>query len=603
MNWTFKLTFVIWLCSFLLSCGAVKTSSVASSISSRTWTVNQESPAEREYCSSPQTYSSLYTVSGKAEYQYREISIELGERGLKDVAETPRPIRNAQIEVVDALGNILQCAETDGAGFFTVEVPRNEKALTLNLYSRSNNNFNRASVFRAPETNELYKLQYFFTANSNKSNVSLLALADKDLRGGAFNILDQIHNAMDRLKELLIAPVGRAPETIPKVDIYWEEGFNPGVYIGTDSGLSFFSKPQRKLFILGGQNGDVDFADTDHFDNSIILHEYFHFLETAISVSHSPGGPHSGNEVLDPRLAWSEGAAQFFQALVTGIPTVFDTRGNSDGDTGFYVKYSIEEAVTDIPVEDGEGEFREFAVARLLWDIFDNEDNEEAPENFDTVINRFPLFWQAFTNPSSAASFNNEAAHFASTGLALEIIDALSPMDASWGSLLYESKFAFPYRSIFITAPGSNELNWNKITHLTRYAQTIEQCAGTDSFKMVTGPRQYLVSGVLKDNQPVANVDHYKLTVPNGPNQIINLAMGANTATNLNGSLQMYVLPNGYTNLEASTYTGPFTSGTNVSLEPGTYLIMIVIETRASSSNSDPAESNYFFSGYCKGGF
>lgn len=596
--------FTIWLCSGLLSCGAIKSSSIASNISGRNWTVNDESPPERDYCNSPQFYSSSYTVSGLAQYQYREISIELGERGLKEIAETPRPIRHAQLEVVDALGNIIQCGETDGQGNFSIEVPRNEKALTLSLYSRSNNNFNRASVFKAPETNELYRLQYFFTANSDKPGVEFLALADKDLKGGAFNILDQIHNAMDKLKELLISPAGRSPETIPKVDIYWEEGFNPGVYIGTDSGISFFSKPQRKLFILGGLNGDVDFADTDHFDNSIILHEYFHFLESAISVSHSPGGLHSGNELLDPRLAWSEGAAQFFQALVTGFPTVFDTRGNSDGDTGFYVKYSIEEAVTDLPVENGEGEFREFAVARLLWDIFDNEDGEAAPENFDTVENRFPLFWSAFTNPAGLASFNNEAAHFASAGLALEIMNALSPMNNSWRTLIHASKFAFPYNSTFVNSTGAP---WNSITHLNRYAQTIESCAlGSNStnLKTVIGPRRYLPSNVLNQNHPVSNVDHYRLTVPEGSgNQTISLRMAPDTANNANGSLQMYVLPNGYTNLDPESYTGPFASGTNVSLEPGTYLIMAVIETEPTSNTSEPATSNYFFNGYCKGGF
>jgi len=589
-----------------ISCGAVKTSPTAQNIASRNWTINQESPRERRYCNNPTFYEENHNVFGRALYQYREISIELGERGLKEIAEDPKPIRHAQIEIVDALGNILQCGETDGDGYFLLKVPRNEKALTLNLYSRSDNNFNRASVFKAPETNELYKLQHFFTANQDHDDIELLARADKDLMGGAFNILDQIHNAMDKLKAVLINSSGRAPETIPKVDIYWEKGFNPGVYIGNDSGLSFFSKPQQKLFILGGLNGDVDFADTDHFDNSIILHEYFHFLESTISRSDSPGGPHSGDELLDPRLAWSEGAAQFFQALVTGIPTVFDTRGNPDGDTGFYVKYSIEEAVTDIPVENGEGEFREFAVARLLWDIFDNEDGEAAPENFDTVVNRFPLFWEAFTNSPSLASFNNSSSRFASAGLALEIMNALSTMGTEWGSLLYASKFAFPYRSNFVLNPGANDPLWNSNTHLTRYAQTIEPCSmgsPSDNFKMVTGPREYQPSNVLNENHPVANVDHFRVTVPDGSDFSLGLRMGADTPTNFNGSLQMYVLPDGYTNLAPESYSGPFLSGNNVLLPSGTYLLMVVIETRASSTDSNPAEANYYFDGYCKGGF
>lgn len=583
--------FYFFIILILSNCGSEKSGSVSSSLVNRTWTENMVSPAEREYCNTPIDYSLFYTISGKAEYQYREVNIELNQRGLNEIAATPRPIRHAQLEVVDARGRILQCGETDGSGAFLINVPRNEKALTLNIYSRSNNFFAKASVFRAPETNELYKLQHFFTANGDKDNISLLALGNQDLLGGAFNILDQIHNAIDKLRALLPTPIGVAPELIPKVDIYWEKGFNPGVYVGVDSGLSFFSKPQRKLFILGGLNGDVDFADTDHFDNSIILHEYFHFLEAAVSRSDSPGGAHSGNELLDPRLAWSEGAAQFFQAIVTGVPAVFDTRGNSDGDTGFALKYSIEEAVIDIPEEDGEGEFREFAVARLLWDIDDNEDGEEAPESFDTVVNSFPRFWRAFTGSSAEFSFNNAKSAFGSAGLLLEAINATSNI-SSWDALLTESNFIKPY----VPVATSN---------LTRYGHFIEPCGTAgDPFRFVVGPTFFTPSPVITQNQPVTNMDHYTVIVPDGTNQNISFSMiDDGNANTQDGSLQMYVLQDGYVDFD-NIIAGPRVAGANVTLGPGTYLILMLIETLPSTSvaNTLP-ESRYRFNNYCSGGF
>lgn len=94
-----------------------------------------------------------------------------------------------------------------------------------------------------------------------------------------------------------------------------------------DSPLSFYKPGERKLFILGGSNGNVDTADTDHFDNSIILHEYGHFLEDVYGKTDSPGGYHNGSSIIDPRLAWSEGFTNSFQGAALGKNFYLDTAG------------------------------------------------------------------------------------------------------------------------------------------------------------------------------------------------------------------------------------------------------------------------------------
>ncbi len=592
----------------LLGCGSKKYSSTANNILERTWTQGQDSPPEKDYCSTATTHTSSYTISGTASFEYRPVGTELGNEGLLDIATEPKPIRHAQYDVTDASGTILQCGETDGLGNFSFTVSQNQKALSLNIYARSDNNFNRASVFIAPETNELHKLQHFFTANKNQSNILLVAEANKSLIGGAFNILDQIHQSFDALKLNTQNGQGIDPVNIPKVSIYWEKGFNPGVYVGKDSGLSFFSRQKLKLFILGGLNGDTDFADTDHFDNSIILHEYFHFLESTISRSSSPGGEHNGNQILDPRLAWSEGAAQFYQAFVTGIPSVLDTRGNVDGSTGFYLKISVENKNTDIPIEPGEGEFREFAVARMLWDIHDTEVGEAAPEDFDRVSGYFRDFWRAFSGSGTSADFKHDRSSFASSGLLLEIIDFLLPAidkistDVDWSDLLSND-------FINHAEAGPPEKKFR-----AEYAQSIVTGV-TQDFKFVGNP-YFVPSTNLLNNHPSYSMDYYSLQVlPGGLSISVSSTTSGLAAKDLGGgffgapgtagTVQMYVLEENYSSLE-DYIIGPVNEGALVALNPGRYLILVVISQTPGApvpATGAPMDITYNFPGFSFGGF
>ncbi len=581
---------------FLLGCNSKKHSTIAKNIINRTWTETQVSPLEKIYCKDTITYTSSYLISGQATYEYRPIGTEPDNEGLLDIAEDTRPIRHAQYEVVDTSGRILQCGETNSSGNFSFNVPKSGKALSLNIYARSNNSFNRASVFIAPETNELHKIQHFFTANGNQSNINLVAEGDRTVVGGAFNILDQIHNSFDVLKTSVVPEQGIDPLNIPKVDIYWEKGFNPGVYTGTSSGTSFLSKPQMKIFILGGLNGDVDFTDTDHFDNSIILHEYFHFLESSISVSHTPGGSHNGNEILDPRLAWSEGAGQFYQAFITNIPAVLDTRGNSDGSTGFYIKRSIEnEGLYDVPVYPGEGEFREFAVARLLWDIHDTENEETAPEEFDNISGYFPNFWQAFSNKGSQADFNHEKSNLASIGLLLEIIDFLTPIrdNSHWNTLLTHSR---------MTQPMDTPVN----TFRAQYGQGLGSGVTTSfSFK---GPYEYRVNPSLPNNHPLLSIDYYALRVAPLTTETISVtSTTTGHVTGKEGHVQLYIFKSTYQNLNDYIH-GPINENVDVDLHGGlngaTYMIAVVISTLPEQNPSSTTISiDYEFPNFTKESF
>jgi len=586
-----------------VACGAETNSPFAENLSSRDWTVNDLSPTERTYCTTSFTYSSeTITVSGQAGFQYRDTILTPGEEGLGDVADSARAIRHAQYEVVNAAGQILQCGETDENGSFSFVVPLQERTLTLKIFSRSNNLFNRVSVFKAPETNELYSLDYSFFASEDKLNVSISAEAKNTVLGGAFFILDQIHIVFDRLKVLLATPLpgSRDIDAIPKAEIYWEAGFDPSLYTAGTPG-SFLSPEQNKIFILGGDNGNVNFNDTDHFDPSVIMHEYFHFLENSVGSNSSPGGSHNGNEVLDPRLAWSEGAAQFFQAAILNRPSVIDTRGNTDGVTGLLVKYGLENDINDRPSITGEGDYREFAVARFLWDLFDDESApgggaEDAPEDsFDKLSDHFPEFWQVLTNTGLAVGTNSDDAAFISMGLILEAMEAngvipandeLSDVDAfdtTWKLLLNNERLTYDELDSNNSFRGSYGI-------ATNYLNTT-----TDTF-ILPAPFSAPASELVFTN-PIRNINFHTIIIGGDPDDSSNNRVLSLTRTNGNGTLEFYVFKEGYAGLDKPSSSGD--EGVSVTLPPGTYLVAVVIKSITSNQNN----FEYNFNGFGLGGF
>ncbi len=373
--------------------------------------------AEASYCGSAIAQSgSTVTITGSAGYYYRTP----GPSGLSNVSASTKPIRFAEIHVVDASNNIKQCAETDGSGNFSFTVSQSSSTLSIQIISRANNSTYKVSVLNDPTNNQYYKITKSFVASSSQAVGAITAPATGTLEGGAFNILDKILDA-----NLFLSTTtngcgfsgtygGNAFSCIPytpdhKVQVYWKPGFNPNVYVGgpADETLSFYDPEEDKLYICGGVAGDVDNSDTDHFDSSIIIHEYGHFIEAHYSKSDSPGGPHSGTKALDPRLTLSEGFANFFQAAVQSLnsdPRYIDTIGNPSGSASvaFYVpmEYKCSNNTNncagspspfDAAVDTGEGNFREFAISRTLYDIADTNN-----EDVDNVSGGFAEIWTAF---------------------------------------------------------------------------------------------------------------------------------------------------------------------------------------------------------------
>lgn len=388
---------------------------------------------EPTFCSTTQSYSPSYTMSGTAIYQKRPIT----SNGLANSTNN-MPIRKAEMKIVDSSGNTVQCAETSDTGTFSFTVPQSGATYTIKVLSRANHTNNKASVLKDPDTNVPHEISTTVVASSNQPGITITAPAASagSLTAGAFNILDQIYTA----NLFLVNNSGGAFSVTTKVQAYWDKGVNPVTYFGgdPDEGVSFYVPGTDKLYILGGINGDVTVMDTDHFDDSVIIHEFGHFVEDNYAITDSPGGAHYGTYAVDPRLAWSEAFATFLATQALVDPVYKDTKGiyTGPGTGGFGFYYDVEDnldapsggSAKDMPTAGalGEGNFRELAVLRFLWHAIDN-----------TAFS-FSEFWDIFTNEFLSTDpfremslyLKQQAAH-GSTNLSSMYADNDKEMDAT----------------------------------------------------------------------------------------------------------------------------------------------------------------------------
>ena len=136
------------------------------------------------------------------------------------------------------------------------------------------------------------------------------------------------------------------------------------------------------IYVLGAASND-----TDEFDQSVVAHEYLHYLEDAISRSDTVGGSHSLDERLDMRVAFSEGFANAFSAMVLDNPVYRDSFGTAQA-SDFH--FNIESRSTTAP-----GWYNETSVHRVAWDLFDTVNDDALSIGFGPM---YAVFTGALRN-------------------------------------------------------------------------------------------------------------------------------------------------------------------------------------------------------------
>lgn len=378
---------------------------------------------EMTECTTSTTYTSSVTITGTAQFYKRSVTVGTS-YVLGPQITSALPIRFAEIRVLDSNGNVVQCGKTNSAGALkaldgtsNLVISNSAGTYTIQVLARSNQNMtvsNGKSVFKSYVSvkdniydNGVYKITGTINSTGSGSYATTLTATalesiSSKIEGGAFNIYNNLITVYDYLANLPDSGVNFTCLS-NKLDIYWTAGFNPYLYIepngDPNNTVSFYLKGANELYINGGVSGDVATTDTDHFDDAVIIHEIGHYIEDACGKMDSPGGMHTGQYRIDPRLAWSEGwgnylAAHIFRNKISSInPELsgnlpshgwifyFDSAGYTDpanpsavGDE--YIKINL--ALTGNSIANthdrvnpttypGESHFREVSIARGLF--------------------------------------------------------------------------------------------------------------------------------------------------------------------------------------------------------------------------------------------
>lgn len=276
----------------------------------------------------------------------------------------PRAASGVRVEAVSAGGEVLAAGFADDKGGYALQLPlRAPAAVRLRAVARTAH----ATVVR-PDDRRGYAVETEAVRARPGARARLdLLVPERGRQSGAFNIAVVIAraNAFLRAADPLV--------DVPEVEVRWDTAYVDG---------TFFRGRDRAAYINGLRS-----RDSDEFDDHVILHEYAHFLMATLSREGSPGGDHGTGERLDPRLAWSEGWANFFAAAVLGDPRYVDTGVTGRGQ-GVRVTMDLE---NNLPPRDDPGFWSEATVASLLWDWFD-----DGAEVDDPLALGFAPLWSAF---------------------------------------------------------------------------------------------------------------------------------------------------------------------------------------------------------------
>ena len=452
--------------SLKIVCMAFSTAALSACSSSSSG--NNSAPAsptvspESSECVTSYSYSSGVTVSGTAQFYKRGLQVSSSGASvtkmiLGDILNTALPIAFAEIKVSDASGNIIQCGKTNSTGQLkaldgvsNLVISNSTGSYTIAVLSRSQHSLSvpsgkssfkfYISVKKDIYSNEVYSLTDTFQSNgSSPVSVSLVATAnDKsstEIPGGAFNIYNDILTTYSYLAQN--TGTSQLACLSSKLNIFWKAGFNPAQYLypqedpSTLSTISFYVRGDQELYINGGKLGNVTTVDTDHFDDTVIIHELGHHVEDVCGAMDSPGGAHYGIYRIDPRLAWSEGWGNFFgshiirnnlssinpdlTATLTSLDGwlyYLDTEGYSDSqNTGGaeLIRLNLSKSGTNPEcisagkcydkvypsLNPGEGHLREVSIARSLFKNTNSCTNNCINQNY------FAHYWQSIENDSS----------------------------------------------------------------------------------------------------------------------------------------------------------------------------------------------------------
>ena len=373
------------------------------------------------------------TITGTVTYDFvpavYDVATHVG--GLNFPGAVQRPVRNGIVAVMNGT-TALATGNTDATGHYsltfttpasgTPQVVAMASSTTPSIIVQDNTTAGAAwgigATLGSGSTVDLHAT-HGWTGSSYTAANRLAA---------PFAILDSMYTASRAFLAV------RPSVVFPALKVNWSPNNAPQTGDKTlgQIGTSHFSPAENQIYILGKEG-----ADTDEFDSHVIVHEWAHFFENNLSRSDSPGGPHGGGDILDPRLAFGEGYGNALAAMLLPESLYVDTLWSSGTIRAFGFDAETEPSPTDDPTP---GPFSETTVMRLLYDVFDTGTNEP----FDQVNGGLGVIYDVLTGPEKTTDALTTIASFvtglkAQPGISAGALDTLmahyliGPITSQWG--------------------------------------------------------------------------------------------------------------------------------------------------------------------------
>jgi hypothetical protein len=271
------------------------------------------------------------TLSGVITYDF--VPHNINYIGLNYSATESRPVRGAIVELLNNLEQIEASVITTETGSYSFNVAKNS-ILKIRVKAQLLRSTLPSWNFKVTDNtanNALYVLDgSLISVGSNDSIRNLHASSGWDglsysgTRSAApFAILDDVYIAAQRTLD-----AGNKKNLSP-LELRWstKNSVADGDYTKGEIGTSFYDG--SAIYILGDANNDID-----EYDRHVLLHEWGHYLEAELFRSDSIGGDHSDGELLDFRVAMSEGFANAFSGMMIDDINYADASGTGES-SGF----------------------------------------------------------------------------------------------------------------------------------------------------------------------------------------------------------------------------------------------------------------------------
>ena len=278
---------------------------------------------------------------------------------------TQKPVRGAVVEVLNSSSSVIATTSTDASGGYSVSVPSSTSVVVrvkAQLSQAGSGPSWDVTVRDNTQSNAIYAMETpAFSTGVAASTRSVNAPSGWTGNGyGAarvaapFAVLDTIYAT--QAKVLSVAP----STAFPALQVFWSANNVPADGDPTlgQIGTTFFTNTStgRAIYVLGKEN-----VDTDEYDASVIAHEWGHYYQSAFSRDDSPGGSHSMPDLLDRRVAFSEGWGNAWSGIALARSNYTDSAGPSQAQ-GANVDLTTGPASNP-------GWYREASVHSILWNL------------------------------------------------------------------------------------------------------------------------------------------------------------------------------------------------------------------------------------------